>query len=781
MDQPRGGRNECVMVLRGRIYLFALFASLFAAVALIGFMADKSRAQDAITPPSELEESYVMRWEKVADGNVVVQYVDSQCMHDRGSDLVILTDQKPSYSETIKDSNSFGELCRNGAKRISWWIRNLSSVQPFCQLFFVHKKEDGWQTQFGTTCMLEDPTVKVTATCNGVDCLNIPYPAKKGLTLKVTFWKDTSAGNRGAFSTPSNGAQLYSVSQFSGSCSVTGGQVWLGLNGKRFQASMQSGGNWVYNPTDPDFNRAGSHTVTLHDAASGGTQLASVDYSIVTVTPPEPAKEDTGSFFTPSEGEQLTYISRFNGATDAADVWLEFNGTRYQASVQGGGSWYYTPSDPGFNAKGSHYVALYNARSGGKKLDDRNYTIIEVTPPEPVKEDRGAFTAPSNGAKLQSISQFSGTSDVAGGKVWLELSDRRYEASMQSGGDWVYKPSDPDFNRAGTHQVKLYNSGSAGKELASRDYTITDKGAIQEPSAGAELLSISQFSGTSDVAGGKVWLELSGRRYEATMQSGGNWIYKPSDPGFSSVGTHTVTLYNAASGGDNLDSRTYYIGKPMAITAPAANVMIDSKPGSTVPITGTGFPGVSYSLSLDKTNSISIDDPKVVPDQNGNWSRQIRIASDAAQKVTGWYLEATLTRTGGRAQLDAATVLADEPPVKKRFAIELENLCRINNREYRGSSQTITMAPGPVRIEGLTMEQSVVSLAQIIAWDDGLKATTRAHEQYQDGFWTFEGDGAEPQINLQIGDYPFQITTRPRVEGFIGADNLICSGTIVVR
>jgi hypothetical protein len=682
------------MVLRGRIYLFALFASLFAALVLIGSMAGGSRAQEAITPPSELHAYYNMKWEMVpGDGDpieIVTSYTHSSCMYDPGTQYIRLSAKQPSFYDTLEDNNNIGASCANITKTVTWSISNFTSEAPrVCTLEFNHTKKHGWKTWFSTTCDLWDENVSVLATCNGVDCLGVPYAGTSTIDLSVTLKRNLQPNlpnNVGAFSSPSNGAQLYSISQFSGSSSVTGGQVWLGLNGKRFEASMQSGGNWVYNPSDPDFNTTGSHTVTLHDAASGGNKLA-----------------------------------------------------------------------------------------------ERTYTIIEVTPPEPVHVDSGGFTAPSNGARLQSISQFSGTSDVSGGKVWLELNGDRFEASMQSGGNWVYSPSNPDFNKAGSHRVTLHNAASGGRELASLDYTITDKGAIREPSAGAELLSISQFSGTSDVAGGKVWLELGGRRYQASMLSGGNWIYKPSDPAFSSVGPHTVTLYNAASGGDNLDSRSYYMGKPMAITAPAANVVIDSKPGGTVPISGTGFPGVSYSLSLDKTNGISIDDTKVVPDQNGNWSRQIRIAGDAAQKVTGWYLEATLTRTGGRAQLDAATVLADEPPVKKKFAIELENVCRINNREYRGSSQTITMAPGPVRIEGLTMEQSVVSLAQIIAWDDGLKSDTRAHDQYQDGFWSFEGDGSEPQINLQIGDYPFQITTRPRVEGFIGADNLICSGTIVVR
>ncbi|MDE8742315.1 Ig-like domain-containing protein [Pectobacterium polaris] len=400
------------------------------------------------------------------------------------------------------------------------------------------------------------PTADLIAIADGNQNLTVTLTDAAGNTTTVTRPLTIDSGattaptitiNNFAEDNVIDGAEAKVSQQLSGTTTnVEAGQVvTIGLNGKTYLATVQSGGVWSINVSTADIALLadGAHSISVNVSnkagnAASGSQNINVDKSGDSIAINIVASDN---LLSRAESLQPLAISGNTANVPAGQtVTVTLNGKNYTTTVAADGSWtLQIPSaDLQLLSDGNATVtASVNVAGSGAVTDNHTLGVHIHTLPQPTI-DTPFGNGSLNGAEAlvsQTITGHTGISG-AGQTVVLSLGGKSYTGTVDTAGNWKVTVPAADLQQLpeGNNTLLVTAQDAAGNQAGKTFVSPTD---FTAPTltigtiAGDDTINMVEsqsnqtVNGTASIseAGRTVVITFDGQFYTGVVGTDGNW------------------------------------------------------------------------------------------------------------------------------------------------------------------------------------------------------------------------------------------------------------------
>ncbi|WP_174870853.1 Ig-like domain-containing protein [Pectobacterium polaris] len=400
------------------------------------------------------------------------------------------------------------------------------------------------------------PTADLVAIADGNQNLTVTLTDAAGNTTTVTRPLTIDSGattaptitiNNFAEDNVIDGAEAKVSQQLSGTTTnVEAGQVvTIGLNGKTYLATVQSGGVWSINVSSADIALLadGAHSISVNVSnkagnAASGSQNINVDKSGDSIAINIVASDN---LLSRAESLQPLAISGNTANVPAGQtVTVTLNGKNYTTTVAADGSWtLQIPSaDLQLLSDGNATVtASVNVAGSGAVTDNHTLGVHIHTLPQPTI-DTPFGNGSLNGAEAlvsQTITGHTGISG-AGQTVVLSLGGKSYTGTVDTAGNWKVTVPAADLQQLpeGNNTLLVTAQDAAGNQAGKTFVSPTD---FTAPTltigtlAGDDTINMVEsqsnqtVNGTASIseAGRTVVITFDGQFYTGVVGTDGNW------------------------------------------------------------------------------------------------------------------------------------------------------------------------------------------------------------------------------------------------------------------
>ncbi len=441
---------------------------------------------------------------------------------------------------------------------------------------------------------------------------------------------------------------------------ATGTVVTVLLNGKGYSATIQSNGSWSVNVPAADVAALAdgtSYTVSASAQDSAGNSATASRSVAVDLTAPVISINTVSTDDRLNAAEQQQPLT-LNGSTSAEvgqTVTVTFGGKTYTATVAANGTWALNvpAADLATLGQGAQTItASVNDRAGNPGQTTHALTVDTAAPTVTIATVAGDDII--NNAEQLAGQTISGTTTAEVGQtVTVTFNGQSWSATVGSGGNWsVFIPaqqfaglSDGSYTISASVSDQAGNpgSGSRGVTLNGDVPTVTiNTFAGDDVVNAAEHGSSLVISGTTTAPVGQtLTLNLNGKTYTTTVQTGGSWSYTLGSADVTALADGNAYVINASVSNSigNTGSSNHTI--TVDLSAPAMGINIDSLQADT---------GLSAS---DFITSVS---PVVV---NGSLTAALASNETAQISIDGGATWSTLTVTGTTWRYNDSRTLTD--------------------------------------------------------------------------------------------------------------------------
>ncbi|MER0060445.1 Ig-like domain-containing protein [Pectobacterium polaris] len=400
------------------------------------------------------------------------------------------------------------------------------------------------------------PTADLVAIADGSQNLTITLTDAAGNTTTVTRPLTIDSGtttaptitiNNFADDNVIDGAEAKVSQQLSGTTTnVEAGQVvTIGLNGKTYLATVQSGGVWSINVSTADIALLadGAHSISVNVSnkagnAASGSQNINVDKSGDSIAINIVASDN---LLSRAESLQPLAISGNTANVPAGQtVTVTLNGKSYTTTVAADGSWtLQIPSaDLQLLSDGNATVTASVNVTGSAAITDNHTLGVHIhTLPQPTI-DTPFGNGSLNGAEAlvsQTITGHTGISGT-GQTVILSLGGKSYTGTVDTAGNWKVTVPAADLQQLpeGNNTLLVTAQDAAGNQAGKTFISPTD---FTAPSltigtlAGDDTINLVEsqsnqtVNGTASIseAGRTVVITFDGQFYTGVVGTDGNW------------------------------------------------------------------------------------------------------------------------------------------------------------------------------------------------------------------------------------------------------------------
>ncbi len=441
---------------------------------------------------------------------------------------------------------------------------------------------------------------------------------------------------------------------------ATGTVVTVLLNGKGYNATIQSNGSWSVNVPAADVAALAdgtSYTISASAQDSAGNSATASRSVAVDLTAPVISINTVSTDDRLNAAEQQQPLT-LNGSTSAEvgqTVTVTFGGKTYIATVAANGTWALNvpAADLATIGQGAQTItASVNDRAGNPGQTTHALTVDTTAPTVTIATVAGDDII--NNAEQLAGQTISGTTTAEVGQtVTVTFNGQSWSATVGSGGSWsVFIPaqqfaglSDGSYTISASVSDRAGNPGSAsrGVTLNGDVPTVTiNTFAGDDVVNAAEHGSSLVISGTTTAPVGQtLTLTLNGKTYTTTVQTGGSWIYTLGSADVTALADGNAYVINVSVSNAIGNSGSSNHSITVDLSAPAMGINVDSLQADT---------GLSAS---DFITSVS---PVVV---NGSLTAALAGNETAQISIDGGATWSTLTVTGTTWRYNDSRTLTD--------------------------------------------------------------------------------------------------------------------------
>ncbi|KZP78148.1 type 1 secretion target domain-containng protein, partial [Enterobacter roggenkampii] len=359
-----------------------------------------------------------------------------------------------------------------------------------------------------------------------------------------------------------NAAEHSQPLTLTGKTTAEAGQiVTVTLNGKNYNATVGSDGNWSVTLAADDVQalNEGNHTLTVNvsDKAGNGSSVTAdftVDTSAPVVTIDTVAGDDILN--TSEQGQAQIISGQTSGASAGDVVTVTVGGQSFTGVVLADGSWSVgvPASVLGTLGEGNHRISVSVTDAAGNTGNATHGITLSGNPPEFTIDVISQDNVLNAQEAMQPLS-LTGTSNLPDGSaITVTLNNVNYQATVENGIWAVQVPVSDVLNLAnilytvsvsGTDSVG--NSGSAGATLLVDTVlpqviinTFAGDNLVNNAEAGVDQTLSGRVTGAA--AGDTVSVTVGGKSYTATVGSDLTWSVKIPSADLKAFGDGDLTF-----------------------------------------------------------------------------------------------------------------------------------------------------------------------------------------------------------------------------------------------
>lgn len=438
-----------------------------------------------------------------------------------------------------------------------------------------------------------------------------------------------------------------------------GQTVTVNIGGTDYSATVNSSGIWSL-PLSPDVLQAlpqGSSTVTVNVTDIAGNTAALTPPTSITVASTLPTLtlgDVAGGDNIINADEQGSGLALSGTVTPGDTVSVTLNGTRYEASVAGDGSWsLLIPAEiVGQLAEGAQALSITATDAFGNTTAQTVPLSVDTAAPLFTVNPIAGDDIIDRIEQSQPL-QITGTGTL-GDSVSVTLGGQTYTTTVGNNGQWsVTVPATTLGNLTeGDNTVSVVVTNPAGNSDTSDTtvalQTFVDPTVIVNTVAGDDLINAAEAQQGLTVTGSVgdattvVTVTLNGVDYPATVGADGLWS--------ATIPANVVTAladgnYTLSVTGTPVAGPAVTVQHPVTLdtTAPALTIAViagdgqlnGTEQGEPLAISGTGEAGDSVRVSLNGTTY------QATVDGNGNWT--VNVPAAAVGDLTNGTYPVTVT------------------------------------------------------------------------------------------------------------------------------------------
>ncbi|MEY7871644.1 Ig-like domain-containing protein [Enterobacter roggenkampii] len=359
-----------------------------------------------------------------------------------------------------------------------------------------------------------------------------------------------------------NAAEHSQPLTLTGKTTAEAGQiVTVTLNGKNYNATVGSDGNWSVTLAADDVQalNEGNHTLTVNvsDKAGNGSSVTA-DFTVDTTAPVVTIDTVAGDdILNTSEQGQAQIISGQTSGASAGDVvTVTVGGQSFTGVVLADGSWSVgvPASVLGALGEGNHTISVSVTDAAGNTGSATHGITLSGNPPEFTIDAISQDNVLNAQEAMQPLS-LTGTSNLPDGSaITVTLNNVNYQATVENGIWAVQVPVSDVLNLANTLYTvsvsgtdSVGNSGSAGAMLLVDTVlpqvvinTFAGDNLVNNAEAGVDQTLSGRVTGAA--AGDTVSVTVGGKSYTATVGSDLTWSVKIPSADLKAFGDGDLTF-----------------------------------------------------------------------------------------------------------------------------------------------------------------------------------------------------------------------------------------------
>ncbi|MFZ5262724.1 Ig-like domain-containing protein [Enterobacter roggenkampii] len=359
-----------------------------------------------------------------------------------------------------------------------------------------------------------------------------------------------------------NAAEHSQPLTLTGKTTAEAGQiVTVTLNGKNYNATVGSDGNWSVTLAADDVQalNEGNHTLTVNvsDKAGNGSSVTA-DFTVDTTAPVVSIDTVAGDdILNTSEQGQAQIISGQTSGASAGDVvTVTVGGQSFTGVVLADGSWSVgvPASVLGALGEGNHTISVSVTDAAGNTGSATHGITLSGNPPEFTIDAISQDNVLNAQEAMQPLS-LTGTSNLPDGSaITVTLNNVSYQATVENGIWAVQVPVSDVLNLANTLYTvsvsgtdSVGNSGSAGATLLVDTVlpqviinTFAGDNLVNNAEAGVDQTLSGRVTGAA--AGDTVSVTVGGKSYTATVGSDLTWSVKIPSADLKAFGDGDLTF-----------------------------------------------------------------------------------------------------------------------------------------------------------------------------------------------------------------------------------------------
>ena len=359
-----------------------------------------------------------------------------------------------------------------------------------------------------------------------------------------------------------NAAEHSQPLTLTGKTTAEAGQiVTVTLNGKNYNATVGSDGNWSVTLAADDVQalNEGNHTLTVNvsDKAGNGSSVTA-DFTVDTTAPVVTIDTVAGDdILNTSEQGQAQIISGQTSGASAGDVvTVTVGGQSFTGVVLADGSWSVgvPASVLGALGEGNHRISVSVTDAAGNTGSATHGITLSGNPPEFTIDAISQDNVLNAQEAMQPLS-LTGTSNLPDGSaITVTLNNVSYQATVENGIWAVQVPVSDVLNLANTLYTvsvsgtdSVGNSGSAGATLLVDTVlpqviinTFAGDNLVNNAEAGVDQTLSGRVTGAA--AGDTVSVTVGGKSYTATVGSDLTWSVKIPSADLKAFGDGDLTF-----------------------------------------------------------------------------------------------------------------------------------------------------------------------------------------------------------------------------------------------
>ena len=359
-----------------------------------------------------------------------------------------------------------------------------------------------------------------------------------------------------------NAAEHSQPLTLTGKTTAEAGQiVTVTLNGKNYNATVGSDGNWSVTLAADDVQalNEGNHTLTVNvsDKAGNGSSVTA-DFTVDTTAPVVTIDTVAGDdILNTSEQGQAQIISGQTSGASAGDVvTVTVGGQSFTGVVLADGSWSVgvPASVLGALGEGNHTISVSVTDAAGNTGSATHGITLSGNPPEFTIDAISQDNVLNAQEAMQPLS-LTGTSNLPDGSaITVTLNNVSYQATVENGIWAVQVPVSDVLNLANTLYTvsvsgtdSVGNSGSAGATLLVDTVlpqvvinTFAGDNLVNNAEAGVDQTLSGRVTGAT--AGDTVSVTVGGKSYTATVGSDLTWSVKIPSADLKAFGDGDLTF-----------------------------------------------------------------------------------------------------------------------------------------------------------------------------------------------------------------------------------------------